>query len=141
MRQVPRYLLIGNGRVAHHFQHYFSLLTLSFACWHRKLPLTLLEYELQQSSHILILIREQAIEEFIVTHLKKSNALLIHFSGSLVTSHAYGAHPLSSFNHSLWSLAQYQLIPFILDEDAPPFESLLPGLYNPHVRLHPSLKP
>lgn len=141
MRQVPRYLLIGDGRVARHFQHYFSLLSLPFVCWHRQQSIHLLTRELQQASHVLILIRDQAIENFIITYLQNTPAVLIHFSGSLVTHHAYGAHPLSSFNHSFWNLEQYQTVPFVLDDDAPSFDRLLPGLPNPHVRLEKSLKP
>ncbi len=141
MRQVPRYLLIGNGRVAQHFRHYFSLLQLPHASWHREQSIAQLEHELQQSSHVLILIRDQVIEEFAATHLKNSPAHFIHFSGSLISNHVYGAHPLSSFSQPLWSLSQYQAVPFILDHDAPDFALLLPGLPNPHVRLHKSLKP
>ncbi len=141
MRQVPRYLLIGDGRVARHFQHYFTLLQLSFVCWHRKQSVTQLEQKLHDSSHVLILISDKAIEEFIATYLKDTKAFLIHFSGSVITDSAYGAHPLSSFSSSLWDVSQYQAIPFILDEDAPLFETLLPGLSNQHVRLAKSLKP
>jgi len=141
MRQVPRYLLIGNGRISRHFQHYFSLLQLPYSCWHRQQPIAQLEHELQHASHVLILIRDQAIEAYAATHLRHSPALRIHFSGSLITDQAFGAHPLSSFSESLWSLDQYQKVPFILDHDAPDFEKLLPGLPNPHVRLHKSFKP
>src|SRR5438128_847575 len=122
MRQVPQYLLIGNGRTAHHFRHYFSLLQISFQTWHRNEPLQNLQKKVSQATHILILINDQAIEPFIKKHLQKSEALLIHFSGSLITQLGYGAHPLFCFNNQLYSLSQYQKIPFIVDADAPPFE-------------------
>jgi hypothetical protein len=142
MRQVPYYLLIGNGRVAHHIRHYFSLLGISFATWQRGDPEEKLQQSLQHVSHVLLLITDAHIESFIQHHLKNSTALRIHCSGSLVTEHAYGAHPLMTFNKDhLYSLAQYQAIPFIVDDDAPAFEALLPGLPNPHVRLKKSLKP
>ena len=35
MRQVPRYLFIGNDRVARCVLHYFSLLKLSFVSWYQ----------------------------------------------------------------------------------------------------------
>ena len=38
MRQVPRYLIIGNGRMAQYICHYFSALNLSFHQWSRKNP-------------------------------------------------------------------------------------------------------
>ncbi len=139
MRQVPQYLLIGNGRVACHFRHYFSLLHLPYLTWHRAESSEKLFIKLQQSTHILYLINDQAIDDFIKknTHVDK---LHIHFSGSLVSPLAFGAHPLMTFSHDLYTLAQYQAIPFVLDQDAPAFHELLPGLANPHVRLQPSLK-
>jgi predicted short-subunit dehydrogenase-like oxidoreductase (DUF2520 family) len=59
----------------------------------------------------------------------------IHFSGSLVTRKAYGAHPLMTFGPELYTLEKYLAIPFVVDEKAPLFSDLLPGLHNPNVRL------
>jgi predicted short-subunit dehydrogenase-like oxidoreductase (DUF2520 family) len=141
MRQVPHYLLIGNGRVARHFQQYFSLLQLPFQIWHRSESLTVLREHIQSSSHILLLISDRAIEEFAAQELQNTQAVLIHFSGALVSNHIIGAHPLCTFNENLYSLEQYQRISFIIDHDAPEFTSLFPALPNTHVRLHKSLKP
>lgn len=141
MRQVPQYLLIGNGRVARHFQHFFSLLKLPFYAWHRNEASSQLQEYLASSSHILLLISDEAIENFITANLRNSSALFIHFSGCLVSNQAYGAHPLMSFSDHLYDLATYQSIPFILDQDAPEFSCLLPGLMNPAVRLPKTLKP
>jgi predicted short-subunit dehydrogenase-like oxidoreductase (DUF2520 family) len=140
MRQVPRYLLIGNGRVARHMQHYFSLLALPFTAWQRSQSQAQLQQHLSDATHILLLINDPQIEEFITTHLSNTNALIIHFSGSLVSAKAHGAHPLMTFNQDLYSLEQYQRIPFVIDHDAPVFEKLLPALSNTHVRLDKSLK-
>jgi|SRR5579862_1713785 len=143
MRQVPQYFVIGNGRVAKHFRHYFSLLNLPVSTWQRGDSLEKLQNNAALASHILVLISDQAIENFIQQHLSldpKTKPLLIHFSGSLVTEYAYGAHPLMSFSHQLYQLDDYQSIPFILDHDAPDFADLLPGLPNPHVRLSKLLK-
>lgn len=138
MRQVPRYLLIGDGRTAKHFRQYFSLLRLSVDTWHRKEPEEELKSKLQHASHVILCISDAAIEEFIIQ--KNIQTICIHISGSVVTEHAYGAHPLMTFNSGSYCLEQYQSIPFILDHSAPKFEELLPGLPNPHVRLHTSLK-
>ena len=140
MRQVPTYLLIGNGRVSRHFQRYFSLLGLSFLTWSRKQPQSELLTAIEQATHILILIPDTAIEPFIVANLAAINKPRIHFSGSLVTTYAYGAHPLMTFSHDLYELDRYQQIPFILDHDAPELSELLPGLPNSSQRLHTSLK-
>ena len=140
MRQVPHYLLIGNGRVARHFRHYFSLLKLPFSTWNRSESLLRLHEKLSVCSHILLLISDSVIDEFIIQHLKKTEAMLIHFSGSLVSSHAFGAHPLMTFSENLYDLECYHEFSFVLDHDAPPFETLLPGLSNRYVRLDKSLK-
>ncbi len=141
MRQAPHYLLIGNGRVARHFRHYFSLLSLSFTTWQRGESEATLQQEIHRATHILILISDQQIEYFIAQHLKNTTALLIHFSGSLISAEAHGAHPLMPFNQDLYDLAQYKAIPFVIDHDAPAFNTLLPGLPNQHARLEKSLKP
>ena len=138
MRQVPHYLLIGNGRVSRHFQHYFSLLNISFTLWHRKLPLAELHEKLSVATHILILINDDAIENFIEEHLKNTQAIRIHFSGSLVTDLAYGAHPLMTFNNTLYSPEHYSTIHFVTDADAP--DTLLPDVPNQHVRLQKNMK-
>ncbi len=136
MRQVPHYLIIGNGRLARHFSHYLTLLRIAHESWHRTLPLAHLTDAAKLSTHSLLLISDQAIEPFLEDHAGILPAITVHCSGSLVTQKAYGAHPLTTFTaNSLYELQQYKNIPFILDEDAPPFEELLPGLPNHHVRL------
>jgi hypothetical protein len=141
MRQVPQYLLIGNGRVARHFQHYFHNLQIPFSTWHRSESESVLQSKTQSASHILLLISDDAIDDFIkhyLLHFKK--ACLIHFSGSLITDLAYGAHPLMTFGYELYDDHRYPSIPFVIDADAPDFASLLPGLNNPHARLNKNLK-
>jgi predicted short-subunit dehydrogenase-like oxidoreductase (DUF2520 family) len=135
MRQVPHYLMIGNGRVARHFQFYFSHLKISYSTWHRQEPRPTLRRLINNSSHILLLISDGAIENFIAKELKDSSQLLIHYSGSLITQSAYGTHPLMTFSETLYLEEQYKKIPFIIDNDAPSFEELFPGLPNPHYRL------
>ena len=140
MGQVPRYLLIGNGRVATHLQHYFSLLNLSFTTWHRNLPLIQLHEHLKEATHVLLLITDHAIDDFYIQHLQRHQGFYIHFSGSKVSSYVNGAHPLMTFSKHLYGLSQYQSIPFVVDHNAPSFAALLPGLSNPHVRLNTALK-
>jgi predicted short-subunit dehydrogenase-like oxidoreductase (DUF2520 family) len=52
-----------------------------------------------------------------------------------VSKYAFGAHPLMSFNHTSYTLDKYQSIPFVIDETAPDFTDLLPGLSNQHARI------
>lgn len=141
VKQVPTYLLIGDGRAARHFQHYFALLRIPFATWSRKSDsLEILQQRITEASHILILIRDQAIDPFIREFLPNTRATCIHFSGSLVSEGAYGAHPLITFNESLYGLAEYLTVPFIVDHHAPDFAELLPGLPNANFRLNTDLK-
>lgn len=146
MTQVPHYLIIGNGRVAKHFQYYFSHLPLSYSTWQRNEPLVELDHQLMKASHILLLIKDDAIDPFIQQFLQskkivqQNQPLLIHCSGSLVSAHAVGAHPLMTFSHHLYDLALYQSVPFVIDHDAPSFKELFPGLPNPHVYLQKAFK-
>lgn len=142
MRQVPQhYLLIGDGRVARHFQHYFTLLGLSFDVWHRKQPSTLLPDKAARATHIIVLISDHAIDAFIQEQLSVYPAMKVHCSGYLHSQYAYGAHPLMTFSAGrLYDFTSYTSIPFVLDEHAPDFAILLPGLPNPHTRIPVALK-
>lgn len=135
MRQVPYYLIIGNGRMARHFRHYLSLLGIISSQWNRSESLNLLKEHLQKATHIPVLIDDQAIESFITEYLQESPAIKVHFSGALVSEKAYGAHPLMTFSTKLYTLDKYLSVPFVVDANAPPFETLLPGLSNQHVTL------
>src|SRR3990167_6008005 len=140
MNKTPRYLIIGNGRVARHFCHYLTLLHLDFTTWHRQNPLDELYQALPQVSHVLLLISDDAIETFVKQHLKNTDVICIHFSGSLLSQRAYGTHPLMCFSNNLYDLPHYKTIPFIVDDHAPDFNYLLPGLPNQHMRLPTALK-
>jgi len=90
----------------------------------------------KRASHVLLLVSDKAIEDVSATiKALAPQALILHFSGALETEAAIGAHPLMTFGSTLYDLDQYRAIPFILDEDAPPFEQLFPALSNPHARL------
>lgn len=141
MRQVPHYLIIGNGRLARHLCHYFShIYPHNYRQWHRAMPLASLPRETERATHILLAISDKAIDDFIGEHLQDTTAIKIHFSGSLVTPHASGAHPLMTFGPDLYPIETYRSIPFIVDDGAPDFADLLPGLTNPHMRIKPAQK-
>jgi predicted short-subunit dehydrogenase-like oxidoreductase (DUF2520 family) len=141
MRQVPTYLFISNGRVSRHFQYYFQQSSISFETWDRSQSEKILQQKISHASHVLALIKDDAIESFIKTHCTNPEIHWIHFSGSLALDNGIGTHPLMSFSHNLYSLEQYQQIPFVIDHDAPAFDVLFPQLSNPHVRLNKKLKP
>lgn len=136
-----KYLLIGNGRVAKHFRHYFTLLGLDFLSWHRGQDQATLQSHLSKASHVLLLISDSAIEPFIRETQFHDNQVLIHCSGSLVTDLAFCAHPLNTFTNELYDLNRYESVPFIVDADAPDFSDLLPGLPNESFRLEKMKRP
>lgn len=141
MRQVPHYLLIGNGRVAKHLRHYFSLLDLPHTHWDRNQDEVLLFQHLTHATHILLLISDQSIEPFIHTYLSHTATHIIHCSGSLTIKQAVSAHPLTTFSKaSLYTLDQYKKIPFIVEKNTIPFDQLLPGLPNTHFYLDATQK-
>lgn len=141
MRQVPHYLFISNGRVSRHFQRYFTELKIPFDVWDRSQPEALLAQKISKATHVLVLIKDDAIESFVKKYSQDTTIHWIHFSGSLVSEMAIGAHPLMSFNENIYSFDEYVKAPFVLDHDAPPFEILFPHLSNTHVRLEKKLKP
>ncbi len=135
-RQVPKkYTLIGDGRLARHLAHYFTLSQLNFNRWNRRdNSEQALVTVCQDSDTVLVLINDDQIDSFIQKHpfLKTKN--VIHCSGALSTLHAVCCHPLMTFADSLYDLAYYRQIPFVCD-DACDFESVFPGLPNPSHKL------
>lgn len=143
MRQVPRYAIIGSGRLARHFCHYFHLLGISFQQWSRRDDPTLekLPSVIEGCDRVLVLISDSAIESFIQDNLCLKEKVLIHCSGQLVTSLAHSAHPPYPFTQKLYSLDRYLKIPFVIEKEGPEFADLLPELSNPHVKIDKKLKP
>lgn len=140
-QQNPKYLIIGNGRMAKHMTYYLGSLGLSFATWSRQFNQTNTLLTLtQECSHALVLINDSAIEPFIQQHVFLEKMTLVHFSGALTTRLASSTHPLFTFTQDLYPLETYGKIPFFLTEASAPFESLLPGLPNPHHRIQEELK-
>src|SRR4051812_48733010 len=141
MAQISDVLLIGDGRLARHLAHYFNELGLSHRAWSRRMheegrgpPLEAL---LHSSTHVLLAISDGAIEPFIAVHPELKSAVCVHFSGSLATPLAIGAHPLFSFAGTLYQRALYERIPFVIDQGAPPLSTLIPGLPNPSFFIAP----
>ena len=143
MKQVPEYLIIGNGKMAFHICHYFRYLSIPFKQWSRTAnSFSKLLLLLQEASHVLILIKDDAIETFITEYLIRYDQLKrIHFSGSLETKLAYSAHPLCPFGEAkAYALTEYQNIPFFIDANGPDFSALLPGLNNPSYKIEATEK-
>jgi predicted short-subunit dehydrogenase-like oxidoreductase (DUF2520 family) len=136
MRQVPHYLIIGDGRMARHMGCYFDHLGLTYQTWARRTHDTSqLPILAAKASHILILISDDAIESFIIEHLLNCQKMLVHFSGSLTTPHAQMAHPLMSFSHALYTPDIYRSIWFMTEQTEHDFADLLPHVPNAHAAI------
>ena len=142
MRLVPKYLLIGAGRMAKHFSYYLTLLDLPFLQWSRKNnSIENLSRYTKECSHILLLINDDAIESFISHHDFLLSKRCVHFSGSLITENIFSAHPLMTFSSELYNLDIYRDIPFILENEGADLIDLLPGLPNQSFKIDKKLKP
>lgn len=132
MRQVPHYLIIGDGRMAHHTKTYLEYLSLPYFAWSRKKNSLSVLHKLQaETTHVLLLISDDAVDTFIEKNIdSKFRNLLVHFSGSLVSNYAHSAHPLQTFGSKLYAPENYLEIPFIIEKEGPAFSELLPGFPN-----------
>jgi predicted short-subunit dehydrogenase-like oxidoreductase (DUF2520 family) len=147
MGQVPAFDatpfgIVGDGRLARHLQHYFDLLGLPVRSWSRRAAGALSPVDaLAPCGAVLILIRDAEIVPFIDAWPALAEKRLVHCSGSLVTPAAEGAHPLMTFGPALYTLADYQAIPFVLETGGTPFADLLPGLPNPSFAIPAADRP
>jgi predicted short-subunit dehydrogenase-like oxidoreductase (DUF2520 family) len=141
MGQVPHkthYGIVGDGRVARHFAHYFSLKKIPYQSWSRRAPKGVEpQAALAGCTTILVLISDSAIEPWIETARASGlgGARFIHFSGALVTKLAWGLHPLMSFDQGSYELAEYEKIPFICEEEGAAFAEIFPELPNPSFKI------
>ena len=139
LSNTAKYLIIGDGQTARHMQFYFQSLNINVLQWARAFG-NPLEPLLQQASHVLLLISDDAIESFIQQYPSLSKKQLVHFSGALVTSYAHSAHPLISFSQALFDPSFYPSIPFFIEAEGPSLAELLPDLPNPHWSISRSQK-
>ena len=144
-RQVPnkiqklRYTIVGNGKVAKHLSHYFSLCGIEFNAWSRSLPISDLKISIQNSNVILLLISDNSIEKFVNENRFLLQKSLVHFSGSLSLDNIIGCHPLMTFSNQLYDLSLYQSIPFVCDEGLN-FQNIFPQLDNKWHNINKSDK-
>lgn len=138
------FLIVGNGRLAQHFQHYFNLLNIDYLCWNRRddTESDFLE-TINAVDRVLLLISDDAIEPFIRRYdlLNKKNLLVMHCSGALHIDHTIAIHPLNTFSDEKYTLYEYQQISFVMEKSDHSFSDLMPGLQNPHVEISPEKKP
>lgn len=163
MGQVPgraALLLIGDGRLADHLSHYFTARQLDVTRWSRRQgafgspgtldvagaerrrdPMEALPELLAGADRVLLAIRDDALPGFVEAHRAESDAVWVHFSGSVVVDGAWSAHPLCTFAGAPYPPEVYEAIPFIVEQEGPPLGELIPGLDNPTAAIPRAAKP
>ncbi len=134
------YLLIGAGRLSRHLGHYFDLESIAWRRWERSNGSPLRD-AIAGVGAILLLISDDAIEDFLQDNARPGDPAWVHCSGSLVTALAGGIHPLMTFSDELYDHQVYRQIPFICERGRTPFRRLFPQLANPSFEIDPGDKP
>jgi predicted short-subunit dehydrogenase-like oxidoreductase (DUF2520 family) len=133
------YLIVGDGRLSRHLQHYFSLLDLPFYVWTRKSTENLDEL-ISSCSRVCLAIRDDALNEFVLEHPVLKSKITVHFSGAQNIAGIFSAHPLMTFGPEVYTRDIYKAIPFVTVEGEPPLSELLPELKNPTAAIPASKK-
>jgi len=152
MGQVPgraSLLLIGDGRLAGHLNHYLRAKKLPVTQWSRRHggagsrgdPWAALPGLVEEADRILVAICDDAIPDFVRTHRREPGPVWVHFSGNVAVDGAWSAHPLSTFAGPPYALEVYEAIPFIVEREGPPLSELVPGLDNPSAAIPRAAKP
>jgi predicted short-subunit dehydrogenase-like oxidoreductase (DUF2520 family) len=134
------YLLVGNGRLSRHLQHYLDLEGIPWRLWKRSGG-TPFPDAAADARAVLVLIPDDAVVAFIEGHAEPAGPPRVHCSGSLVTQLAVGLHPLMAFGDELYDLTVYRRIPFVGERGRTSFSEIFPELANPHFQIEPELRP
>ncbi len=137
----PKYLIVGNGRVAKHLVHYFNFLEITFQHCTRE---NLSEFGKLSDpvEKILLLVRDDEIEDFYLAHKNEvtSEKIWIHCSGLLSIYGIQSAHPMASFTKHLFDLEFYESIPFVTEKGERKFSELFPEFPNPSFEIEQERK-
>ena len=134
------YLVVGKGRLSRHIGHYFDLESIAWRRWDRSMEMPVRD-AVAGARAILLLISDDAIEEFLDENVRAGDPPWIHCSGNLVTTAAEGIHPLMTFSAELYDHQVYRETPFFCERGRIPFRELFPQLVNPSFEIDPEDKP
>ncbi|MES3038824.1 MAG: DUF2520 domain-containing protein [Bdellovibrionota bacterium] len=134
------YLIIGSGRLAHHLKFWFASRGMEILGWDRSQDPHLLNGLIKKSTHILLAIKDDAIQSFHDRYLAGFDKKIIQFSGSQSFPGMQGAHPLMTFSHQLYDENFYEKINWMV-EGSEPLPSIFPELKNPFFNLPVEKKP
>jgi len=142
---MVNYAILGGGRLARHFSHYFHLLGTPHTCWTRDGCSKFNSFELpgagqrlratiDKAEHVLLLVSDTAVGSLLKQYPFLHEKTLVHCSGALSIPGVAGAHPLMTFADGLYDLQTYQSVPFML-EAGQDFKKLFPDLPNPNFSI------
>jgi predicted short-subunit dehydrogenase-like oxidoreductase (DUF2520 family) len=134
------YLLVGDGRLSRHFQHYLELEAIPWRRWRRSDGFPL-DRALDGCRAVLLLVSDDAIEPFVARHARADGPPWVHCSGSVVSARAAGLHPLMAFSDELYDHRTYRRIPFVGERGRLTFAEIFPDLPNPHFQIDAEAKP
>ena len=143
---MMNYAIVGGGRLARHFSHYFQSLEIPHTRWTRdgqcsfnSFELTDTEQRLRETvgkaDRVLLLVSDNAIGALLKQYPFLHEKRLIHCSGALSFPGIAGTHPLMTFTDDLYELETYLSIPFAV-EAGHSFEDLFPGLPNSYFAIN-----
>ena len=136
---MEKVLIIGNGRMAKHLNHWCQLLNKKVIHWHRSQGQPL---NLQNIDSIWLAISDDSLVSFFESTLKPSltDQKVVHFSGTVHHPEMMSAHPLMTFSHELYDLATYNKIYFALT-GADSLSQALPDFKNSYFHVTALDKP
>ena len=136
------FLIVGDGRLSKHLQHWFTLKNINLCKWNRRSQNpTELESLASNSKWLLLAISDSSLESFIQTNFHLGRNKFIHFSGSLVIPGIKCFHPMMTFSNELYSLADYEKIHFAAFDKSDDFRSAFSKLNNPTFYISTEQKP
>lgn len=124
------YGLVGNGLLATHLAHYFSMEKIPYIRWSRNKDSASPIEKMINCQVILLPISDDSIESFITNNPGLKNKILVHFSGTMSINGVNSFHPLMTFSKTLYSLEIYRSIPFIGERGSIKFSEIFPSLNN-----------
>lgn len=138
-----QYLLVGSGRLARHLACYFDHTSLQYLQWSRNNdplfnsewkeypdPEKRWEHLIAQASHVVLLIKDEAIGEFYHLHPELKDKVCIHCSGTFQHPEIHSAHPLMTFGPQLYASEVYEEMAFVTEVGCLSFHQLFPQLAN-----------
>jgi hypothetical protein len=138
----PTYFILGDGRLANQFRHYFQTQNLTLESWSRKAEaqklcasLESLSQSLSPDTRCLLALSDGALGAYASLLQKKGFHRLAHFSGTAQVEGVASFHPLMSFPDTALSAAEFERIFFVGSESEEKFRDFFPSLKNPYQQI------